>query len=40
MKSKVAKMLAAIALVIAGASSFGCPWWIGDEPKAIKSFND
>lgn len=35
---KVAKVLAAIAMLATSAASMGCIWIFADEPKALKSF--
>lgn len=40
MRKKVAAFISAIALLATGAASMGCIWFVVDEPKAIKSFND
>lgn len=37
---RLSKVLAAVALLATGAASLGCPWWICDEPKASRLFND
>ena len=35
---KVAKALAAVAMLATTAASMGCVWVVFDEPKALKSF--
>ncbi len=35
---KVAKVLAAVAMLATSAASVGCVWFFVDEPKAPKSF--
>lgn len=35
---KVAKVLAAVAMLATSAASMGCIWFFADEPKALKSF--
>ncbi len=35
---KVAKVLAAVAMLATSAASMGCMWFLLDEPKALKSF--
>lgn len=35
---KVAKMLAAVAMLATTAASMGCIWVVFDEPRALKSF--
>ena len=40
MKKKIAAFVSAIALLATGAASMGCMWFLTDEPKTLKSFND
>lgn len=40
MKKRVAAFISAIALLATGAASMGCNFFLIDEPKALKSFND
>ncbi len=40
MKSKVASILAAVAMLATGAASMGCAWILADEPKAMDSLCD
>ena len=40
MKKVIARVLAAVAIAATGAASFGCLWWLIDEPQAIKSLKD
>ncbi len=35
---KVAKVLAAVAMLATSAASMGCMWVFLDEPKALRSF--
>ena len=35
---KVAKVLAAVAMLATTAASMGCVWFFCDEPKGLKSF--
>ncbi len=35
---KVAKVLAAVAMLATSAASMGCTWVFCDEPKALRSF--
>lgn len=35
---KVAKVLAAVAMLATTAASVGCIWIFADEPKALRSF--
>lgn len=35
---KVAKVLAAVAMLATTAASVGCYWFILEEPKALRSF--
>lgn len=35
---KVAKVLAAVAMLATTAASVGCIWVFADEPKALRSF--
>ncbi len=34
MKKRLAKLLAAVAVLATGAASMGCVWFIVDEPNA------
>ncbi len=40
MKNKMAKVLAAVALLLTGVASTGCIFFFSDEPKAINSLMD
>lgn len=40
MKAKIAKVLAAVALMVTGLASTGCMFCFSDEPKAISSMID
>lgn len=37
---RLAGIFAAVAMLATTAASLGCMWWIFDEPKANKLFND
>lgn len=37
---KLAALVAAVAFMATGAASMGCYWFLLDEPKALKSFDD
>ena len=39
MKKRIAKIAAAVALMLTATASVGCPWWCLDEPKALKKMN-
>lgn len=34
MKRRLAKILAAVAMLATGAASMGCSWWVCDEPDS------
>ena len=34
MRSRIARLLAAVAVLATGAASMGCIWFITDEPNA------
>ena len=40
MKVKMAKIVAAMALLLTGLSSVGCPIFLSDEPKALSNMID
>lgn len=40
MKKRIAALVSAIALMITGAASMGCMWFLTDEPKSLSSFED
>lgn len=37
---RMAKILAAVALLATGAAGLGCIWFIADEPRSYRLFND
>lgn len=37
---KIAALVAAVAMMATSAASMGCFWYLLDEPKALKSFED
>lgn len=37
---RMAKILAAVALLATGATSLGCFWFMSDEPRSYGLFND
>lgn len=37
---RLARIIAAVAILATGAASMGCAWWLLDEPKANGLFND
>ncbi len=39
MKSKMAKLIAAVAMLATASASVGCIWWMIEEPKALKNMN-
>lgn len=39
MKKRMAKVLAAVAMLATASASMGCTWWIVEEPKALKSMD-
>ena len=39
MKKRMAKVLAAVAMLATASASLGCVWWILDEPKALKNMD-
>ncbi len=39
MKKRVAKIVAAVALMITASASVGCLWFLADEPKALKNMD-
>lgn len=40
MKSKIARVLAIVALLATASANMGCLWIWADEPKALKSMID
>ena len=39
MKGRMAKILAAVAMLATATATIGCGWWICDEPKALKNMD-
>lgn len=39
MKKRMAKVLAAVAMLATATASVGCTWWIVEEPKALKNMD-
>lgn len=39
MKKRMAKILAAVAMLTTASASLGCVWVIADEPKALKNMD-
>lgn len=39
MKKRMAKVLAAVAMLATASASVGCTWWIVEEPKALKNMD-
>lgn len=39
MKKRMAKVLAAVAMLATASASMGCLWWCADEPKALKNMD-
>ena len=39
MIKRMAKVLAAVAMLATASASMGCVWWIVEEPKALKSMD-
>lgn len=37
---KIAALVTAVAMMATSAASMGCAWFVVDEPKALKSFED
>lgn len=40
MKAKLAKTIAAVALLLTGVATTGCMFFFSDEPKALNSMMD
>ena len=40
MKKRLASILAAVALLVTGAASMGCAFFVTDEPNSCGLFND
>lgn len=39
MKKRMAKILAAVAMLVTASASVGCAWWMCEEPKALKNMD-
>ena len=39
MKKRMAKVLAAVAMLATASASVGCAWWLIEEPKALKDMD-
>lgn len=39
MKKRMAKVLAAVAMMLTASASVGCALWIVEEPKALKNMD-
>ena len=39
MKKRMAKVLAAVAMLATASASVGCAWWMIEEPKALKNMD-
>ena len=39
MKKRMAKVLAAVAMLATASASVGCIWWMIEEPKALKNMD-
>lgn len=39
MKKRMAKVLAAVAMLATASASVGCGWWLFEEPKALKDMD-
>ena len=39
MKKRMAKIIAAVAMLTTATASVGCVWWMCDEPKALKNMD-
>ena len=39
MKKRMAKILAAVAMLATATASVGCGWWLFEEPKALKDMD-
>ncbi len=39
MKKRMAKVLAAVAMLATASASVGCAWWCVEEPKALKNMD-
>lgn len=39
MKKRMAKVLAAVAMLATASASVGCMFWFAEEPKALKNMD-
>lgn len=39
MKKRMAKILAAVAMLATASASVGCAWWLLEEPKSLKNMD-
>ena len=39
MKTRMAKVLAAVAMLVTASASVGCAWFCSEEPKALKNMD-
>jgi len=39
MKKRMAKVLAAVAMLLTASASVGCAWFVVEEPKALKDMD-
>lgn len=39
MKKRMAKILAAVAMMATASASMGCLWWCAEEPKALNNMD-
>lgn len=39
MKKRMAKVLAAVAMLATASASVGCIWWLIEEPKALNKMD-
>lgn len=39
MKKRMAKILAAVAMMATASASMGCVWWCVEEPKSLKNMD-
>lgn len=39
MKKRMAKVLAAVAMLATASASVGCAWFVVEEPKALKNMD-
>ena len=39
MKKRMAKVLAAVAMLATASASMGCIWWLMEEPKSLRNMD-